>query len=211
MRKARKNTFSRGLLLMALLVLAASFGYLVVLQLESEDAVKSSGGVSTEYVERLPAMPYFEEVSAASEKYGISRARIYAVIQTESSFRPEVVSSAGAIGLMQMLPATYEEQCLQKGEEYDPEKLKNPAVNIDACTAYLQYLYNLTGDWDAAHVAYHAGIGNVRKWLANKDYSPDGVHLEVIPIEKSRIYLERIKSACWAYERALGAMDVETS
>ena len=148
---------------------------------------------------------YREAVKAASEKYGVTEARIYAVIQTESSFRPTVVSKSGAIGLMQMMPETYKEQCEKRGERYDPEDLKDPERNIDYCTEYLRYLYDLTGSWDTAHLAYHAGIGNVRRWLKDPACSKDGVTLTVIPREQSRIYLERINAACGAYEKALAA------
>ena len=150
-------------------------------------------------------MEYRQAVAAAAEKYDVPMARIYAVIQTESSFRPTVVSKSGAVGLMQMMPATYEEQCAKRGQRYDPEDLKDPSVNIDYCTEYLRYLYDLTGSWDTAHLAYHAGIGTVRGWLKDKACSSDGVTVHTIPREQSKIYLERINAAYQAYDRALSA------
>ncbi len=150
-------------------------------------------------------LPYREEVKTVSMKYGIDEARIYAVILTESSFRPEVISSAGAVGLMQMLPATYEEMCLARGVAFNPQDLKDPATNLDFCCEYLLLLYNLTGSWDLAHLAYHAGIGNVQKWLANPEYSADGKTIDRIPSSASAKYLERINAARNAYRTVLEA------
>ncbi|MBQ9129657.1 MAG: lytic transglycosylase domain-containing protein, partial [Clostridia bacterium] len=142
-------------------------------------------------------------VLAASQKHGVSAARIYAVILTESSFRPAVISEAGAVGLMQMLPSTYKEQCAKRGVPYDPEDLKDPGVNIDFCTEYLRELYDLTGSWDTANLAYHAGIGKVRQWLKDPACSVDGITVENVPKESSRIYLERIRNAHALYDRVL--------
>ena len=138
-------------------------------------------------------LPYWEEVHRAAGKHSVEEARIYAVIQVESSFRPQVESKAGARGLMQMLPATYREQCALAGIPYDPENLFVPEINIDICTEYLRTLHELTGSWRWSHVAYFAGIGNVNRWMK------EGYTLENLPNEKARIYLERIESAYDAY------------
>lgn len=178
----------------AMIIALLSMGYLLFLRIrDNENWILAKG------------LPYRKEVSAASEKYGVEEARIYAVIQTESSFREQVVSKAGAIGLMQMMPATYEELCLERGRAYDPEDLKNPEINIDFCTAYLRQMYDRTGSWDLAHLSYLCGNGTVRKWLSDSNYSADGKTLSVIPSQTGQIYLERIHSAYDAYTQALKA------
>lgn len=196
MKKADRSLYITATLLCASILVALFAAFYLVLSEPPEDTPEE---------EKEPRIAYEAYVLDASLRYDVSASRIYAVIQTESSFRPEVVSKSGAVGLMQMLPSTYEEQCAKRGEKYNPDDLKNPAVNIDYCTEYLRYLYDLTGNWDCAHVAYHAGIGNVRRWLKNPAYSDDGKTLKVIPVEQSRIYLERINAAYGAYERVLAA------
>ncbi len=192
-------------LVLSLLVALAALGYLAVDQLEVQMLPeKPSAGE-----EGSLTVAYEKEVAAASEKYGVSAARIYAVILTESSFRPEVISKAGAVGLMQMLPSTYEEQCAKRGIAYDPEDLKKPEVNIDFCTEYLRELYEMTGNWDTAHLAYHAGIGTVKKWLKDPACSVDGVTVQSVPKESSRIYLERIREAHALYDRVLKQEETE--
>ena len=198
-RKKRKDAplyLTTLILIAALLVVLSSIGYLAVKQLEE---MKENEGTKQE---SLP-LAYEAEVLEASSRYGVSAARIYAVILTESSFRPGVVSSAGAVGLMQMLPSTYEEQCAKRGTAYDPEDLKKPEVNIDFCTEYLRELYDMTGSWDTAHLAYHAGIGNVKSWLKDPACSADGISVDSVPRESSRIYLERIREAYALYDRVL--------
>ena len=182
------------ILCVALLAALGALGYLAVDRME---------GLRTEEQGSQVTLDYEEEVLAASQKHGVSAARIYAVILTESSFRPAVISEAGAVGLMQMLPSTYKEQCAKRGVPYDPEDLKDPGVNIDFCTEYLRELYDLTGSWDTAHLAYHAGIGKVRQWLKDPACSVDGITVENVPKESSRIYLERIRNAYALYDRVL--------
>lgn len=154
---------------------------------------------------RLPSgnnkkdLPYEEDVYMASEKYDVEPARIYAVIQVESSFRETVISKAGAIGLMQMMPDTYAELCEKRGCRCDPEDLKDPSVNIDFCTDYLRYLYDCTGSWKLAHLAYNVGIGKVMRWLKDENYSSDGKTLHTIPNAMGKEYLDRIETAYDAY------------
>ena len=74
---------------------------------------------------------YEVEVAAASEKYGVPKHIIFAVIKTESNFDPDVKSSAGACGLMQLLPSTFSEMSgIADAERY----IYDPQINIDAGT-----------------------------------------------------------------------------
>lgn len=91
-----------------------------------------------------------ELVAQASAKYGVPNALISSVIQQESGFDPGAVSSAGAVGLMQLMPSTW-----QSYQVTDP---LNPAQNIDAGTHYLSDLLNLFhGNQVKALAAYNAG------------------------------------------------------
>lgn len=158
-----------------------------------------------ENIPNRESLPYWTEVHRAATKHSVEEARIYAVIQVESGFRPQVESKAGARGLMQMLPSTYREQCALAGVPYDPENLFVPEINIDTCTEYLCVLHELTGSWKWSHVAYFAGIGNVNRWRE------EGYTLENLPSERARTYLERIESAYDAYGVLLQATQSNTS
>ena len=202
MRTRRKNTDLRlyiitGAAVVFIIVLAACAYFLI--SRAGENLLGIGQGASS----RSPRFEYRDLVKSASEKYDLEEARIYAVILVESSFRPEAVSEAGAVGLMQMLPATYESRCKKRGVPYDPEDLKDPETNIDFCCEYLVYLKEKLGSWDMAHLAYHAGIGRVNGWLADPEYSADGVTVDRIPSSVSAKYVERINAAYLVYKEAL--------
>ena len=95
-------------------------------------------------------------IERASQRHGIRKAFIRAVVKTESNFDPKAVSRKGAIGLMQVMPAT----ALELG--VDPAALFEPAVNIDTGTRYLRYLADrYSGRLDDVSAAYNAGPGRL--------------------------------------------------
>lgn len=96
-----------------------------------------------------------EAVDNASKKYGIDKKLILAVIQQESSFNPNSTSSAGAMGLMQLMPGTASE--LGVNNAYDINQ------NVDGGTKYLKSLLNTFGSYKMAIAAYNAGPGAVEK------------------------------------------------
>ncbi|MCH5164687.1 MAG: lytic transglycosylase domain-containing protein [Clostridiales bacterium] len=108
---------------------------------------------------------YYGYVKKYCSEYDVEPSIALAVIWTESKFRPQAVSSAGARGLMQLMPSTAEWLSSMLGEEYSDEKLFEPEYNIRLGIFYFSYLQqSFEGDYVLA--AYNAGEGNVRKWLA---------------------------------------------
>ncbi len=116
-------------------------------------ATAISGQISDEETSTIIA----QSVSEASEKYGVDESLIYAVIKQESGFDPEATSSAGAQGLMQLMPKTA--TSLGVTDAYDITQ------NVDAGTKYLsQLLDRYDSKTDIALAAYNAGPGNVDKY-----------------------------------------------
>jgi soluble lytic murein transglycosylase-like protein len=109
-----------------------------------------------------PAPSPAQLADAAADKYGLPRRLVRSVIATESDFQPRAVSPKGAIGLMQLMPATA--QALGA----DP---RDPVQNVDAGTRYLRYLLERYdgGLWRAL-AAYNAGPGAVDKYQGVPPY-----------------------------------------
>jgi soluble lytic murein transglycosylase-like protein len=122
-----------------------------------------------------PTFTLNEVVAAASRKHRVPQAMIKSVIAAESGFRPDAVSNKGAIGLMQLMPATAEEMGA------DPSV---PEQNIDAGTQYLGQLifrYRNTRDkFKRAVAAYNAGPGMVDRYHG------------VPPFRETRTYVKRV-------------------
>lgn len=138
-----------------------------------------------------------------SEKYNMDPYLIMAVIRTESSFKKDAVSSAGAKGLMQITDSTGAQSAEKIGiESYSSEKLFDPETNIHIGTWYLNWLLEqFDYNEKTACAAYNAGIGNVRKWLKDERYSKDGINLDYIPFEETRNFVERVKKFRETYRR----------
>ena len=102
---------------------------------------------------------------AASEQQSVDYELLQALIATESGFDAQAVSPKGAVGLMQLMPATASRFGVRADAKRSLEqKLADPAVNVPAGTRYLRYLLDLfPGRMDLALAAYNAGEGAVRR------------------------------------------------
>ena len=100
------------------------------------------------------------EIAAASQRFGIPEAWIYAVIRSESAGRIRAVSPAGAMGLMQLMPGTWARQRARFALGTDPF---NPRDNIMAGTSYLREMYDRYGAAGFL-AAYNAGLGRYEEW-----------------------------------------------
>lgn len=149
---------------------------------------------------------YTAEVDAAAKEFGVEDNLIYAVIHTESGFREDVESHAGAVGLMQLMPDTFTwlQEKLDGEVRYTQSDLKTPAVNIRYGTYYLSYLIALYGDTGTAVAAYNAGAANVDKWLSDSSYSQDGKTLTDIPYKETKNYVKKVIRAREMYENIYG-------
>ena len=145
---------------------------------------------------------YEQQVSAASAEFGVPESLIYAIMKTESDFRPEAVSSDDACGLMQMLPDTLSWlQKLLPGERaYIREDLFKPEISIRYGVFYLSWLQKRFFTDKTVAAAYHAGFGAVGKWLKNEQYSTDGVALMQIPYADTAWYVEKVLYSKQVYQ-----------
>ena len=101
-----------------------------------------------------------------AQNYDIDPLLVYAVIKAESNFDVNAVSNAGAMGLMQIMPETYEWLASKEGiTDVSQEDLLNPEINIKYGCMFLSILLERYPQLSSAVAAYNAGFGNVDNWL----------------------------------------------
>ncbi|MBN9074709.1 MAG: lytic transglycosylase domain-containing protein [Rhizobiales bacterium] len=115
-------------------------------------------------VRASPRDPYADHIAEASRRFGVPEAWIRAVMRAESAGEPRAISSAGAMGLMQIMPATWADLRARHGLGRDPY---DPRDNILAGTAYLRELHNRYGS-PGFLAAYNAGPGRYEESLAGR-------------------------------------------
>jgi soluble lytic murein transglycosylase len=122
---------------------------------------------------------------------------IHAISRQESQFDRQIVSRAGAVGLMQLMPGTARETANRMSLPYSPSSLTNPGFNVQLGVNYFQRMFDNYGSYPLAIAAYNAGPGNVNKWLAaNGDPRSGQVDMvdwiEAIPFTETRGYVQRV-------------------
>lgn len=131
---------------------------------------------------------------------------IHAISRQESQFDRQIVSRAGARGLMQLMPGTARETAPSAGVSYDPANLNDPTYNIKLGSTYFGQMMNLyRGSYVLAVAAYNAGPGNVNKWLRTiGDPRIPGTDvldwIERIPLSETRNYVHRVLENAVVYD-----------
>lgn len=147
-------------------------------------------------------MTYAPEIRAAAAEFSLDPAYVASVVLAESNFDAEAVSSAGAIGLMQIMPATGEWIAGKlEDEPFDVQRLYQPEVNLRYGCWYLRFLLDrYDGDMYTASTAYHQGQGRVDQWLEDPQYSQDGRTLTAISSAVTDTYVNRIMESYAHYQ-----------
>lgn len=138
---------------------------------------------------------YAALVQQYAAEYGVDENKVYAIIRTESGFKPEAESKVGARGLMQITDETFLwiKSKIAPGEEITFDDLFDPAVNIRFGTYLLATcLARYDGDFSTAAAAYHSGMGLVDSLLQKAEYSADGKTLTAFPYEQMNLYVHKV-------------------
>jgi soluble lytic murein transglycosylase len=137
--------------------------------------------------------PYRAAVPDAAREADVPEALLYAVMRQESAFKQDAASSAGARGLMQLMPATAERLAGELGEPYDPATLAQPATSLRFSAQYLSKLLKAFGANVAlAAAAYNAGPAALRRWIEGGKSLPLDVFVARIPYGETLEYVERV-------------------
>ena len=145
----------------------------------------------------------------------MDHAAIYAITRQESRFQVDAISSAGARGLMQLMPATAKETAGKLGVKYSASRLTSDAeYNALLGSTYLKaQLERFDGSLLLAAAAYNAGAGNARKWVKTfgdprSDAIDPVVWVELIPVQETRTYVKRVLGNYLVYRARLGKDDL---
>lgn len=133
--------------------------------------------------------------------YHIDRCLVLAFARVESRFQPKVVSTAGARGVMQLMPGT---AALVDGPERTKAKLNDPAYNLGLGERYLQSLMDQTnGNLFEMAAAYNAGPAALTRWLGERPQMADDplLFIESIPYAETRSYIKYVMTWYWMYAK----------
>ncbi|OUC15443.1 MAG: tail length tape measure protein [Alkalinema sp. CACIAM 70d] len=152
------------------------------------------------YWQALYPFPYMAQIESWSRQRQLNPMLVTALIRQESRFEPQIKSSVGATGLMQVMPETASYIASQiKLKEY---KLDRPEDNIKLGTWYLNYTHQeYSGNSMLAVASYNAGPGAVGGWLAKSKTQDADEFVEAIPYAETKGYVKSVFENYWNYLR----------
>ena len=149
--------------------------------------------IENKILKYLYPIKFEEYVYKYSRELEIDPMLTFAIIKTESNFREDVISSSGAIGLMQLMENTAKEQAGKLNIEYSKESLYNAEINLKIGLNYFNTLLDYYNqNYILAFAAYNAGLGNVQKWISDGTIKPDGSDIENNPFKETNMYVRKI-------------------
>ncbi|NYZ15092.1 transglycosylase SLT domain-containing protein [Azospirillum sp. RWY-5-1] len=192
-------------LLEAALIALAERGGLPELALRVGNAVMAPEGAP--YDAALFPVPHWRP----RDGFAVDRALVFAVMRQESRFDPRLVSSAGATGLMQIMPMTAEHVRERNEDINDASKaaLFDPATNLELGQRYMAELLampEIGNNLMLMLAAYNAGPGTLQRWrreLSTLDNDPL-LFMESLPYAETRGYVEKVMANFWVYRLRLG-------
>jgi soluble lytic murein transglycosylase len=152
--------------------------------------------------QRFPT-PFRDAVVAQARSIGLDPAYVYGLIRQESRFVTEARSSAGASGLMQLMPGTARWTARRIGVRLEGRAVNDPDLNLKLGTAYLKLVLDDFGGSPAlATAAYNAGPGRPRRWREGPLLEP-AMWAESIPFGETRDYVKKVLSNAVVYSAML--------
>ncbi|HEY2321768.1 MAG TPA: transglycosylase SLT domain-containing protein [Thermoanaerobaculia bacterium] len=175
-----------------------------ILQRHFREFVRHGGiNVPHRFWEILYPLKYWDAYQAAAAKQNVDPYLLVAVTRQESGFEPSTVSNAGAVGLMQIMPAEAGAIATKAGLlPPSREQLFDPATNIQIGAAeFAQKLASMQNNPVLAIAAYNAGEDAVGKWLAHTPIDDLDLFVEAIPYAETRLYVKTVTRNRFEYRR----------
>lgn len=181
------NTFSRS-------------AYIAEVYYEQE---RRKGGLNASNIGWKKAFPqaYEKFVSKYADSFGLSPSLIWGIMRTESFFKPQVKSSVGALGLMQVMPLTASKMAeIMEMSSFKVPQLLEPETNVRIGAKYLQRLSKMfDGHLPLVAAGYNAGPHRVHSWMKNFGNLPMDEFIEHIPFSQTRGYAKKVVRSSFVY------------
>lgn len=172
------------------------------------DIGTAGGFAGPGFIETLPRA-YEWLVVPAANRYGLDPNLLLAVMRVESAYQKHIVSYAGAVGLMQIMPRTGQLIAHALGhDDFTPADLLDPRLNLEFASWYLSSLIRrFDGHLPLAIAAYNGGPHNVRRWIQESARgTPLDVLLERIPFTQTHRYVRKVLVNYQAYRQQRGLL-----
>lgn len=149
-------------------------------------------------------LPFFDEVAPRAREVGLDPAWVYGLMRQESRFITDARSSAGARGLMQLMPATARWVARKIGmDHYHPRRMADMDTNVTLGTNYLRMVLDGLDDHPVlASAAYNAGPSRARRWRAEQPLE-GAIYAETIPFSETRDYVKKVMANAIHYAALL--------
>jgi soluble lytic murein transglycosylase len=150
--------------------------------------------VSREFWEALFPLPWGGELQRRAELHGIDPYLVAGLIRQESEFDPNARSRAGALGLMQIMPATGRSLARKAGiDRHSTQHLFNPERSLSLGTLHFRaVLDRFGGDLVQTLAGYNAGENRVEQWLPRENFEEPAEFVESIPFTETRGYVQSV-------------------
>ena len=169
------------------------------------DIKRREGSWNLRLLRIVHPFPFRDVIVAEAMEQGLDPFLVAGLIRQESAFHPSIVSSAGAVGLMQLMPATARELAVSVGLRYSAAILTDARSNVKMGTQFLASVWRRAqGRVEDALSAYNAGPGRIAQWRKRPEYADPDVFVERIPIQETRSYVKAVQGYARVYHALYG-------
>ena len=157
-----------------------------------------------DFAQRFPT-PHRSELGVQARAQGLDESWIYGLIRQESRFMADAKSRVGAVGLMQLMPATATWAAKRVSmDRFSLAKVSEVPVNLNLGSFYLRHVLDDLGHPVLATAGYNAGPGRARRWRAPLPLE-GAIYAETIPFAETRDYVKKVMVNAWFYADQAGA------
>jgi soluble lytic murein transglycosylase len=156
-----------------------------------------------DFSQRFPT-PHRSDLQASARANRLDEAWVYGLIRQESRFMADARSRVGAMGLMQLMPATAKWAATRVGmKNLDLNRVTDVPVNLSLGSYYLRHVLEDLGHPVLATAAYNAGPGRAKRWRAAQPLE-GAIYAESIPFTETRDYVKQVMANAWYYAHQFG-------